>query len=127
GVVLGRPQQLHPHIGAGEIIDRHVPRLEQEVRGGAVGDRLAGELHPDPPRRGLERDPVAGVLGKARGAGHAGGKNTTIRTSMLSRGGAFAGVCGSVKPPCAENRAGPERAESKQRISTYSSAVILGK
>jgi hypothetical protein len=37
---------------------------------------------------------------------------------MLSRAGALAGVCGSSKAPCAEKRAGPERAESKQRIST---------
>jgi hypothetical protein len=60
--------------------------------------------------------------------GHApGGKKTTVRTSMLSRGGALAGVSGSSKPVCAENRCGPVSAESKQRISTASSGSIFGK
>lgn len=39
-------------------------------------------------------------------------KNAKARTSMLSRGGAFAGVVGSSKAECSEKRARPSRSLS---------------
>ena len=67
------------------------------------------------------------VAGERAVADLYGSKNSSARVSMLSRGGASAGVVGSSKPVCSENRARPSVAESKHLISTASSARIFGK
>ena len=50
GMVLGGAQQFHAHIGAREVVDRQVTRLEQKMRRRTVGNGLAVELDPHPPR-----------------------------------------------------------------------------
>jgi hypothetical protein len=52
--------------------------------------------------------------------------NTSVRNSMLSRGGAPAGVVGSTKALCGAKRARPSVLESKHFSSKTSSAVIFG-
>src|SRR5207249_1160067 len=94
-------------------------------------DDRGSRRHARPPRLGHLRRPnllsphpllVGGVIGQAPG-----GKKTRVPTSRLSRGGASAGEVGSSKPVWAEKRCAPLSAESKQRISTTSSACIFGK
>lgn len=52
--------------------------------------------------------------------------NTSVRSSMLSRGGASWGVVGSTKAVCGAKRARPSVWESKHFSSRISSAVISG-
>jgi hypothetical protein len=54
-------------------------------------------------------------------------KNAKARTSMLSRGGASAGVVGSSNAVWIESRARPSRSESKHLMRIASSRVMRGK
>ena len=60
--VRGRRQKRHANVGPGEIIDRQMARLEQQMRAGAVGDRRAVEGDAHPARRRFEQNPVVGVV-----------------------------------------------------------------
>jgi hypothetical protein len=70
--MVGRGHPIHPDIRAREVVDRQMPRLEQQVGVRTVGDDLAVELDAHPPRRGLEQDLVVGV-GPERGFARLGG------------------------------------------------------
>src|SRR6266851_2610850 len=67
GVVLGRPQQVEPHVFFGQVMYRPVAGLLDAQRGGAVGDDLAGEGDAHAPGLGQEIDAVLGLGGVARG------------------------------------------------------------
>ena len=62
-------------------------------------------------------------LGRASGAPSI---TTSVRTSMLSRGGAPAGVSGRSNAPCGVKRARPSARLSQPLISSTSSGVIAG-
>jgi hypothetical protein len=60
-VVIAGAQQVEPHIRAREVIDRQMPRFEQQVNACAVCDCLAAEGDAHAARRSLEGDPVVRV------------------------------------------------------------------
>jgi hypothetical protein len=59
--MVRRGHQIETDIGPREVVDRQVPRLEQQMRVDAVGDDFAVEFDPYAPRRRLEHDLVIGI------------------------------------------------------------------
>jgi hypothetical protein len=62
GAVLAGLHQVHAHVRLGQVVDRRMPRLVQDQRPVAVGDRYAVEAHLHPAGRGLDGDAVAGLF-----------------------------------------------------------------